>query len=677
MNYRTMRDESNKQYEDRLALVMDRVRQIPEEELLGQPWRELYTELSRMLLLQYEIVRKGASDEIAQLSEEEGREYNRRLYEGVRGEAYASCYGNPAYAVSVFGEEYGRIVCAVYRSLTSDLPSLFEGDYARLCLYAELLVEFYGCLQEEDVTPERLKENLYSFQHDNLDLFCDRNASRKVDPDNDYFTQILMGADLSEPAYLYRYGLPVGENEIQISAFLNTLPEEEIQAMADTYTEGYRIGFEVSGKDLSIKTTAEIIYPIGFERMVRAAVRNLEKLNLRCVTLPESTPANKQYDFDHKESRALWLDKAYVEREMEALRAAFERRRELARGYAGPAVIEVFGEVPFSPETKPERITYDEKQQELFVYERSRQMQVIYDYIVAKERSFTIISYPIPEIGDRFAEIFAETVRVNTLDYKKYQQMQQKIIDILDTGDHVHIQGMNGNRTDLTVKLYELKDPSKETIFENCVADVNIPVGEVFTSPVLNGTNGKLHVSQVYLEGLSYENLEIDFKDGRIADYHCTNFEDEAENRKYIKDNILMHHETIPMGEFAIGTNTTAFRMARVFGIADKMPILIAEKTGPHFAVGDTCYTYDEDNMTYNPDGKAIIARDNEISILRKEDVSKAYFNCHTDITIPYDELGEITVIRADGSAEDIIREGRFVVPGTEELNIPLEEFLQ
>ena len=77
--------------------------------------------------------------------------------------------------------------------------------------------------------------------------------------------------------------------------------------------------------------------------------------------------------------------------------------------------------------------------------------------------------------------------------------------------------------------------------------------------------------------------------------------------------------------------------------------------------------------MTYNPDGKAIVARDNEVSALRKEDVSKAYFNCHTDITIPYHELGAITVIRKDGSTQDIIREGRFVLPGTEELNVPLE----
>ena len=170
-----------------------------------------------------------------------------------------------------------------------------------------------------------------------------------------------------------------------------------------------------------------------------------------------------------------------------------------------------------------------------------------------------------------------------------------------------------------------------------------------------------------------FKNLELDFENGRITAYSCTNFDSEDENHKYIEDNILFHHKTLPMGEFAIGTNTTAYRMARKYQIADKLPILIAEKTGPHFAVGDTCYTYDEDNMTYNPDGKAIIARDNEISIRRKEDISKAYFNCHTDITIPYDELGAITVVRADGTTTDIIRNGRFVVPGTEPLNEPLD----
>jgi leucyl aminopeptidase (aminopeptidase T) len=64
---------------------------------------------------------------------------------------------------------------------------------------------------------------------------------------------------------------------------------------------------------------------------------------------------------------------------------------------------------------------------------------------------------------------------------------------------------MGDNRTQMKVALHHLSDPEKETNFENCVADVNIPVGEVFTSPVLKGTEGVLHVTQVYLEGTPFQ----------------------------------------------------------------------------------------------------------------------------------------------------------------------------
>ena len=222
--------------------------------------------------------------------------------------------------------------------------------------------------------------------------------------------------------------------------------------------------------------------------------------------------------------------------------------------------------------------------------------------------------------------------------------------------------------------LYPLDDPEKETIFENCVADVNIPVGEVFTSPVLEGTNGILHVSKVYLNELQYKDLEIQFSNGMISDYTCNNFERELENKEYVRDNVLYKHPTLPLGEFAIGTNTTAYVVAKKYGIEDKMPILIAEKMGPHFAVGDTCYSWSEDSPMYNPDGKEMIARDNEVSILRKEDVSQAYFGAHTDITIPYKELERITVVQPDGTTVSIIEDGRFTLPGLEELNIPLDK---
>ena len=78
--------------------------------------------------------------------------------------------------------------------------------------------------------------------------------------------------------------------------------------------------------------------------------------------------------------------------------------------------------------------------------------------------------------------------------------------------------------------------------------------------------------------------------------------------------------------------------------------------------------------MTYNPDGKAIVARDNEISAKRKENPAEAYFGHHKDITVPYGEIGRLTAVMPDGSGVDIIRNGRFVLEGTEALNRPLED---
>ena len=674
MKYLELIKESNEELRERYELVTERVCEIAQDASDAGKYADYFKKTAGYLTLLYRVVEHAQKDEIRSMEEAKAAALNESLYADIRGEAYETCYANPAYAVAEFGTEAGQILSTLYAKLKACRATAFEGNLLKVCVFSELYVELFSYFCDEEVELDLVKDAFYSFMHDYTEVFNEDAIARLVDPDYDYYMDIVMDADVSNTAYLYRYGAFIGENEIGISEFLNTFSDEEIQAMADTYTEGYRMGFEATQKDLSIKTTAEIRYPIGFERMVRAAVKNFEKLNLRCTMRPSGTSPNKQYDYDHKEWDALYFDKAYVERGLEVFRTVFEKYKKLCAGFAGPAVIEVFGETPFSPVSKEANTRYDEKQQQLYTYERSEFSQLMNRYIKGEERSFTIIAYPIPEIGEQFKEIFAETVKLNTLDYVLYRDMQQKIIDVLDQAETVHILGANGNKTDLYVSIYPLQKPEKETAFENCVADVNIPVGEVFTSPVLKGTTGKLHVSQVFLREYNFLNLEIDFEDGMITNYNCTNFEKEEENKKYIQDNILYHHETLAMGEFAIGTNTTAYKMAREYDIAAKLPILIAEKTGPHFAVGDTCYTYDEDNITYNPDGKAIVARDNEVSALRKTDISKAYYNCHTDITIPYDELGRITAIKKDGTEIDIIVDGRFVVPGTEELNKPLDE---
>ena len=674
MKYLELIKESNEEVLERYELVRERVAEIAKDASSAKNAAEYFARTAEHLLKLYAVADLAQAGKLVAMSAEDGQKLNASLFEDIRGERYATSYANPVYAVEKLGLEAGQILSAIYVQIRSTVKPAFEGNLLELCIYSELFVEIFNYFEEEEVDLALVKSAFYSFKHDYTEVVVEDYVARYANPDYDYYYDILMDADLTKTDYLYRYDSFIGENELASVKFLNSIPADDIKAMATTYTEGYRIGFEVAGKPLHKKTVATVMYPIGFELMAREAVKNLAELNLKPILRPYSTAANKQYSNDHKDDRALWLDKAYIERELEVYRVSFENHKEELAGYAGPAVIEVFGEEPFSPKTIEEAIKLSDKQQELSVYERSETSRLMNQYIKGEERSFTIIAYPIAEIGEKYEEIFAETVKLNTLDYILYRDMQQKLIDVLDTGKQVHILGANGNKTDLYVTVPDLKNPEKETAFENCVADVNIPVGEVFTSPTLKGTTGKLHVSQVYLGDYNFLNLEIDFVDGMITNYTCTNFPTEEENKKYIRDNILMHHETLPLGEFAIGTNTTAYRMARVYDIAAKLPILIAEKTGPHFAVGDTCFKYDEDNMTYNPDGKAIVARENEVSALRKTDPAKAYFNCHTDITIPYDELAHITVIKADGSKEDIIRDGRFVLAGTEELNKPLDE---
>ncbi len=684
VGYSEIYEELNHQARERFELMEERIAQICSKAETKEQSADYFQKNAAFLLMLAKLYRDRK--DVDSKSAAELKQQNFKLYEDILPEAYQSSYANPAYAIKVFGRELGEPLCLMAAHLRESIREVFRGNLLRLTIAMELFVEVYNTFEawareeEHAQGTERAKELsqiFYWYFHDYSEIFQEESIRRQINPGENFETEIVLGADLTDPSYLYRYGAYIGANELVMAEFLNRLPEEKIQAMADTYTEGYRIGFEVTGKDISKKKVVQVRYPIGFERMVRAAIRNFEKMGLKPTMAATGTAANKQFDYDHKEDRAYYIDKAYVERCLEVRKTYFEEEKLLAAGMAGPAVIEVFGEEPFSPETKKEALHYDKKQQQLCVYEMSQAGQITNKYIKGEERSFTIIAYPVPAIGAQFEEIFEETVKINTLDYALYQRMQQIMIDVLDQAERVHITGRGTNKTDLYVNIWKLKDPKKETAFENCVADVNIPVGEVFTSPVLEGTNGKLFVSQVYLNELKYENLEIDFKDGMISSYTCTNFAEEEENEKYIRDNLLKHHETLPMGEFAIGTNTTAYRMARDFHIADKLPILIAEKTGPHFAVGDTCYSHEEDNISYNPDGKAIVARENAVSALRKaEDASeaqKAYLNCHTDITIPYDELDKITAICKDGKEIDIISGGKFVLEGTEQLNEPLE----
>ena len=669
---------------ERFELATERISQIKEDKELPENLQAYFNQVADFVMTVLPIMNKAIDGTLAERSLEQCQADNKTIFSIYEKDNYENSFLCPTYAVEKLGEEVGGPLSAAFYSIASIIEAAFAGRVDKFTIYCELLLQLYGECQIEDEDKyrrESILNALYSFKHDYCQMFLSEQIISMVDPEYDFYTRIIMEDDLSDDRYMYKYGMYIGPNELGIAAHLRSLPHEDVVAMAQTYVQGYIKGFEVTGKDISIKDTVGVNAPVGFELMTREAIRLFDEAGLAATVrfggtssrnLFSSVP-NKQCEYDHKDDRAYYWDKGMADRFLEVQKNTLEKYKELAAVYGGPAVIETFGEVPFEPANRDANAVYSDKQNELNVYYASQNGQINNQYIKGEERSFTIIAYPIPEIGKDFNEIFNETVAVNTMDYELYKNIQQHIIDVLDQGEKVHVTGRGDNHTDITVKLHHLDDPAHQTNFENCVADVNIPVGEVFTSPELEGTNGVLHVTQVYLNELGYRNLEMKFEDGKIVSYTCSNFDTEEENKKYIYDNVLHKHDTLPMGEFAIGTNTRAFVMGQKYSIADKLPILIAEKTGPHFAVGDTCYSHAEDVPMYNPDGKECIARDNSCSLLRKTDFSKAYFNCHTDITIPYYELGDITVITADGRELPIIREGRFVVAGTEELNKALD----
>ncbi|MBO4904147.1 MAG: aminopeptidase [Lachnospiraceae bacterium] len=687
--------------EERYRLVMDRIKEIGQEDTFGEPLVSFFHRCSSFMMMLSSVLERSLSGGAGDVLTEDLAVENHKLYEDILGDNYGKSFADPDYAANVFteagvpeGKKIAAYMSFIYTELRGLIPYAYEGRTEIFTIHAELFVEIHtmfrlAALDEGFPKADQIRDVIYWFERDNCDVIIPDSISDKIDPANDFLRRIVTEEDLTSERFLYLSGEYVTENEIETARFINTLPEEKIQLMADTFTQAYRTGFIKTNKPIDRKTSANIRYNLGFERVIRAAVSNFEKMGLASViyragslSLTRSATdrigfygaiPNRQFDYDHKDDAAIYLDADLVTRRLEVLTESYENRKELARGHAGPAVMEVFGEEPFTPVVKENAVHHTDRTRKLSVEYSARASSIVNRYIIGEERSFTIIAFPIPAIGNDFERIFEDTVAVNTLDAAKYEMIQQEIIDALDKGDFVEIKGSGDNVTDLRVGLWPVTDPDTQTKFENCVADVNIPVGEVFTSPKLAGTDGVLNVTKVFLRGLLFKDLRITFKDGMITDYTCSNYDNEEDNRRFIKDNLLFNHDTIPIGEFAIGTNTTAYRMGRKYDIEGRLPILIGEKTGPHFAIGDTCYSHEEDVKVYNPDGKEIIAKENEVSKKRTESEKDAYFQCHTDITIPYDELEYIRSVGEKGTTY-IIKNGKFVLPGTEELNIPLDE---
>lgn len=180
--------------------------------------------------------------------------------------------------------------------------------------------------------------------------------------------------------------------------------------------------------------------------------------------------------------------------------------------------------------------------EKLNLYEQYYGDPVHGDIRVPKTR-WVVLRYPnasMAQLSGTSQEAFEDFYYdVCTLDYGKMAKAMEPLVKYMEKTDKVRITGPG---TDLTFSI-------KGIPVIPCSGEANIPDGEVYTAPVKDSVNGTLaYNTPSAFQGFVYENIRLEFKDGRIINAWANDTErinkvfDIDEGARYV-------------GEFAVGVN--------------------------------------------------------------------------------------------------------------------------
>lgn len=268
---------------ERYGLAIGRIKEMAHETVCDQKLQAYFHCMAEFVLQMDRVWCLVQSGDLRRMELEELQTLNRKLYEDILPEHYDQSYANPDFAVACLGKPMGQTLSFVYTELRGMIPAAFERNRFGMVIRMELLLEIYQAFvcDEASLEAEELQRILYWYVSDYFEPETAERIAKLVSPKEDFASCIVMESDLSDLRYLYYYGEYVTDNELRTARHLNRMTQEKISLLADTYTEGYRIGFEVGNKDISRKKTVNIRYCLGFERVIRQAVCNFERIGLR------------------------------------------------------------------------------------------------------------------------------------------------------------------------------------------------------------------------------------------------------------------------------------------------------------------------------------------------------------------------------------------------------------
>lgn len=171
-----------------------------------------------------------------------------------------------------------------------------------------------------------------------------------------------------------------------------------------------------------------------------------------------------------------------------------------------------------------------------------RKTQPVLDYRV-NETKWVVLRYPnesMAQLAGTSLESFEDFYfEVCTLDYAKMSKAMDRLVELMNRTDRVHIKGPG---TDLTFSI-------KDIPAIKCAGEMNIPDGEVYTAPVRESMNGVISYNTPSEEqGFTYENIRFEIKNGKII-------KAAANDNERINQLLDTDEGARYFGEFAIGVN--------------------------------------------------------------------------------------------------------------------------
>ena len=392
------------QIKERYDLTIERISMILEEETVPALYLDYFRTVSRFILRIDQIRKNEYFGSVIGRELKELEEENRILYQDVIDAAYETSYANPAYAVAVFGKEIGQILSFLYAEIRTEIAYAYENRIECLAICNELFIEVYNSFEDvESPNYRNLKEIIYWYASDYCDVFLANRLEEKMSPKQSYAIDIIMNSYLGDVRYLYQYGEYISEEDYETVSLISHLSEEEVCNIANMYIDGYREGCEDIGIDLSEKKAIYVQYPIGTERIVREVMKGFEKLGLKATTCRTAlsvvtreaekngfySKAQLQYEADHCQDQALFLNKKYVERKVDVVKNVYEQQKNMTSEFAGGVLIGM-GEIKKELEANAEAIRLNEKQLSLQELYDSKMDELTNKYLL-KELNIAVV----------------------------------------------------------------------------------------------------------------------------------------------------------------------------------------------------------------------------------------------------------------------------------------------